>query len=512
MSRPYQLLFVNGPRAGQSLQLSSKLLCIGRGDSDLGKKGWLLLADKTVSRHHANLHWLPAERSYLLEHISHTNATWVNGKKMLGTMLVGDGAQIQMGGSKMLLKREVISISLGAKVSLRPELNLPPSSPTPPRSQISAPGFLQLLPSGNEEPLNKNQANRIGHGVQVCWNAERKSYQVEVSELSSAVILRNRGEEQEVISVALKPVALQPGDILTVDFCQFRFGQSSAVDEPAKSPSKPNPLAQFEIPGYTIVRPLGQGSSGDVLHMKDASGNSVAVKFLRKSLLFSEEAQKRFRREVQVALTVDHPYLLKVLDAGQTQAGQPYLVSELLEGETLEAQILRKKQFDFEAVLKVASDLGAALSYLHNRELIHRDVKPENIFVQNERSILMDYGIVRGADLTNATATGFAIGTPYYMAPEQFRGFTGPYSDQYALGGVLFQLLAGRRIFEGTDVLSLAYLHVNEEPPLLSEFRKADLPPAVPAILNRMLSKAPEARYPTVNAAVQALQETLVGP
>jgi len=145
-------------------------------------------------------------------------------------------------------------------------------------------------------------------------------------------------------------------------------------------------------------------------------------------------------------------------------------------------------------VKDICLDLASGLAYLHKRKVVHRDVKPSNIFRHGERTVLGDFGIVKGLDRGSAESTGFTVGTPGYMAPEHFRGRTEPRSDQYALGVVLVECLTGRPMFETDDPMALAHMSDEERAKPL-ELLPGELPENARSAILRMLSYLPEERY-----------------
>ena len=239
--------------------------------------------------------------------------------------------------------------------------------------------------------------------------------------------------------------------------------------------------------------------------MKDHAGASVAVKFLSPHLLLNEEAQVRFKNEATVALSLKHNRLLRVFDVGEAEDGRMYIMSEYLPNGTLEDKIQKAGKLPTMAVLKVAHEISQGLEYLHAQNLVHRDIKPSNIFFRDGQAVLADFGIVKGSDLMTATRSGFTAGTPHYMSPEQFRGFTEPRSDQYSLGAMLYEMLAGRRVFDAPDPIALAYMHVHQAPdPLLPQCPGA--PEMLCLMIEKMISKKPSDRFANMQAVKGAIE------
>jgi serine/threonine-protein kinase len=176
------------------------------------------------------------------------------------------------------------------------------------------------------------------------------------------------------------------------------------------------------------------------------------------------------------------------------------MMSEYLPDGTLEDRLKEGRGLSFREILGIAHDVGLALDYLHAKNLVHRDVKPSNIFFRGSQAVLADFGIVKGADLATATQSGFTSGTPHYMSPEQFRGYTEPRSDQYALGVMLYELMSGCKLFNAPEPIALAYMHVHEKPAPLAPLCPR-IPPQAAKAVEKMLSKKPEDRFTTLAEA-----------
>ncbi|MEW5854144.1 MAG: serine/threonine-protein kinase, partial [Myxococcota bacterium] len=165
-------------------------------------------------------------------------------------------------------------------------------------------------------------------------------------------------------------------------------------------------------------------------------------------------------------------------------------------------------------VVAYLRQIGDALQYAHDNQIVHRDLKPENLMVTREGLVkVMDFGLARGHTSSTVTATGAVFGTPSYIPPEQVLGQKqlDARSDQYSLGVLLFEMLTGRRPFDDQDPVALIFKHVSESPPKASSVREG-LPASVDMVLDRMLSKEPAERYPSVREACHALEQALTGP
>jgi hypothetical protein len=254
------------------------------------------------------------------------------------------------------------------------------------------------------------------------------------------------------------------------------------------------PTVGTTIAHYRIEGVLGEGGMGVVYGATDTKfGRPVAIKFLSAEIA-DAGARRRFQREAQAASSLNHPAILTVHDAGEWE-GQQYLVTELVDGGTLQswAHAGRSWRHAVELIASIADGLAAA----HNAHILHRDIKPANILVSKSgHAKLADFGIARldspGGEEQTQTHTGVIIGTPSYMSPEQAQSRTcDARSDIFSLGVVLYELVAGRRPFEGRSTVETLQLIVHQPAPPLD----ASTPPAVRAIVEKALEKDPDERY-----------------
>lgn len=250
---------------------------------------------------------------------------------------------------------------------------------------------------------------------------------------------------------------------------------------------------------YHIIEPLGQGGMATVYKAFDTSlERNVAIKIIRtdkKEGTEQNEFLKRFQREAKALAQLDHPYILKVLDYGE-QEGIPYLVMPFIQGGTLKEKMGQPMPYREAAALLMP--IAQALDYAHKRKIIHRDVKPANILISESNSpLLSDFGIakiIESGDSTQLTAAGVGIGTPDYMAPEQWAGQTDPRTDIYSLGIVFFQMITGRLPFSADTPAAVLIKHIQDPLPRPTSY-VPNLPEEVERVLFKALSKEPEGRF-----------------
>jgi len=263
------------------------------------------------------------------------------------------------------------------------------------------------------------------------------------------------------------------------------------------------------IAHYHVIEKLGHGGMATVYRAYDTRlERDVAIKVVRKESIPPEQLErilKRFEREAKALAKFIHPHIVPVHDYGDYQ-GAPYLVMAYLPGGTLKEQI--GKPMPAAQALACVIPIADALSYAHKRGIIHRDVKPSNILVTEEGVMMLsDFGIARLLEesTTQLTATGMGVGTPEYMAPEQWQGQAVAASDQYALGVVLFELLTGQRPFSADTPFAVALKVMNEPLPRPSDLAQG-IPPALERLLFKALARNPQERFEDMAALHNALQ------
>lgn len=270
-------------------------------------------------------------------------------------------------------------------------------------------------------------------------------------------------------------------------------------------------MEQQAIGKYRLVSRIGQGAMGEVFKAHDPSLNRmVAVKTISSSLGTESELRRRFLREAQSAARLNHPNIITVYDFGEEQ-GRIYMAMELLEGSDLKDLIGSHSLPDLERKLDVMEQICEGLAFAHSMEVVHRDLKPGNIHVQpNGQVKILDFGLARlGA--SEMTRTGMVMGTPHYMSPEQVRGEKADArSDVFALGSMFYELLAGRKAFDGDSMHTVLFQVLQEQPESIRNW--VELPPILVEVLDKALQKDPAARFHDASqmlAAVRAVRRAL---
>src|SRR5450432_2196184 len=258
---------------------------------------------------------------------------------------------------------------------------------------------------------------------------------------------------------------------------------------------------------YRVLSLLGEGGMGAVyLAEHPGIGRRVAVKVLHKQFTGDEQLLGRLLNEARAANAIRHPNIIEILDSGMREDGVPYLVMELLEGESLGQRIRRAGRLSIEDTIAFTLQTASALGAAHKKGIVHRDLKPDNLFVvpdphdpDRERIKVLDFGIAKLQQSANdsvKTRTGTLMGTPIYMSPEQCRGTktVDHRSDIYSLGIIFFEMLCGQPPFVSEGFGELVNMHLNVPAPAPST-QRADIPPAIDAVVLKMLAKNPDDRF-----------------
>jgi eukaryotic-like serine/threonine-protein kinase len=259
-----------------------------------------------------------------------------------------------------------------------------------------------------------------------------------------------------------------------------------------------------------LQRELGGGAMSRVFVAEEASlGRKVVIKVLPPELAASVSVD-RFRREIQLAASLQHPHIVPLLSAGQV-GDLLYYTMPLVEGESLRARLAREGELPVEEAVRVLRDVADALSYAHRHGVVHRDIKPDNVLLSDHHAVVTDFGVAKALDQaaqeSSLTGTGLALGTPAYMAPEQAAAdpHTDHRADIYALGVLAYETLAGRPPFTGPSAQAVAAAHLVQAPTPLAELRPS-VPPALAALVMRCLEKRPADRWQTAADLLHTLE------
>ena len=273
-------------------------------------------------------------------------------------------------------------------------------------------------------------------------------------------------------------------------------------------------------PTFTVERELGGGGMSRVFVAYDQTlERRVVVKVLAPELMADVNAE-RFRREILVIAALQHPHIVPVLSAGEME-GRPYLVMPFVEGESLRTRIARGGPMRIVDAVGVLRDVARALAYAHERGIVHRDIKPDNVLIHAGSAVVADFGVAKALDVARRTpgmaqhgtltAAGASLGTPGYMAPEQIAA--DPNADYrvdiYAFGVTAYEALAGKHPFHGRAPHALLAAHLSEAPPPLADLRP-DVPAALATLVMRCLEKEPDRRPQTAQQILTALEDPAV--
>jgi serine/threonine protein kinase/tetratricopeptide (TPR) repeat protein len=266
------------------------------------------------------------------------------------------------------------------------------------------------------------------------------------------------------------------------------------------------------ISHYQIIDQIGQGGMGVVYKAKDLNlERTVAIKFLPAHLAASDENKKRFLMEAKSAASLNHPNIMSIYEIGEFE-NSVFMVMEFVEGETLKSYVSNLKTGSGIPYLKAIEwliTIAKGLKVAHDNNIIHRDIKSENIMVSpGEQLKIMDFGLAKLKGSSGMTKTGTSLGTLAYMSPEQAQGLSADQrSDIWSLGVVFYEMLTGEPLFKAEHEAALLYLIVNEEPPLPSTM-DLKIPHTVDMIVSKMLAKKPEKRYQDMDELIKALIDT----
>jgi serine/threonine-protein kinase len=273
-------------------------------------------------------------------------------------------------------------------------------------------------------------------------------------------------------------------------------------------------MEKDKIGRYEILDKLGQGAMGIVYKALDPLiGRIVAVKTMTESVNLPEEQRKeflnRFFREAKSAGSLQHPNIVTIYDMGEDQ-GVPFIAMEFVDGKSLSKLIEEKGKFPLLEAINLIKQCAEGLSFAHEKGIVHRDIKPDNILVdKNGRAVITDFGIAH-LEESNLTKTGEVLGTPFFMSPEQIlEGRIDRRSDLFSLGVVFYLMVTGKRPFKGETISSVCYHIVHSSPDLSTDINA--IPSEVISVVSKLLEKDPDRRYACATDLVKDLERLLSG-
>ena len=266
-------------------------------------------------------------------------------------------------------------------------------------------------------------------------------------------------------------------------------------------------MSQLTAGRYELKDVLGSGGMSTVYCAFDTLlERNVALKILHERFIGDDEHVERFRREARAVAQLSHPNIVTVIDRGE-EDGKQFIVFELVDGENVKELVERGGPLPVRRALELGLEVAHALAFAHAQGLVHRDVKPQNVLLdQDGRAKVTDFGIARSLDAVGQTETGTVLGTSHYIAPEQARGErVDDLTDVYSFGVVLWELLCGEVPYPGDSFLSVAMKHVNEPVPSVLE-RRPDTPLRLATLVESCMAKAPADRPPSMDVVVAELE------
>ncbi len=274
----------------------------------------------------------------------------------------------------------------------------------------------------------------------------------------------------------------------------FFCGNDGTITIQEQDPADPDPRLGSTLGDYIVVARVADGAMGRVYEARHhETKQRVAIKVLHADVAKDPIAVERFKREYDAARELQHPHIVSVVDFGQTRDGSCFMTMEYLEGEELGAWLRREGPLSFERIVRVVAQAADALDHAHSFGFVHRDLKPDNVFLcrspDGDDVRILDFGSVKLQMETGPklTAFGTTLGSPYYMSPEQAMGKqdVDGRTDVFALGAILFEMSTGKIAFDGSTIAEILMKVVNESPPQASQ-----LAPGVPAALDDVVDKA----------------------
>ncbi len=259
---------------------------------------------------------------------------------------------------------------------------------------------------------------------------------------------------------------------------------------------------------YEVLERIGGGGMGVVWKANDkVLDRYVALKVLRSEMSEDEDFVRRFRREAKAAASLSHPNIVSIYDVGEDQ-GLHFIVMELVEGETLRDKLTRQGKLEAEEALDIAGQICLGLSHAHANQIIHRDIKPQNILMTTLGHVkVADFGIARALGGVSNTSTNVVVGSASYLSPEQARnGVVSARSDLYSLGVVLYEMITGKPPFTGDSPVSVALQHVEARVPAVRD-RNPEIPVEIENLIAKALAKSPDMRFESADEMLKSIRQ-----
>jgi hypothetical protein len=397
------------------------------------------------------------------------------------------------------------------------------------RGRVACPGLLLVgrMPTAHVIlPSTDQQASQLHFHVELQSAQCRLTSHSKHGTLVNGLLIRGQcdlrhgdliraGQSVFVVSVLRRgvPAELEQSPTVLRQPEDDSAGPTEAVSLTPEPPlPAPTPLPPVQLPGYRLLRQLGEGGMGRVWLAEDRTGQSVACKVIRPELALNEEMCARFRRETNYLRDLSHRHIVGFRDAGEFR-GMLYLVMDYVAGYNLAELLKQQGPFAPGRAVRLTCQVLEALREAHNNGVVHRDVKPSNVLVQagpgGEEARLADFGMAKAyqaADLQALTLTGVTGGTLLYAAPEMvtdFRG-AGPLADQYGAAATLYHLLTRRPLHDSGNAVELLDCIRTRDPVPLGR-RRPGLPVPLTDVIHRALNRDPRRRFPTVRDLQEAL-------
>jgi serine/threonine-protein kinase len=297
----------------------------------------------------------------------------------------------------------------------------------------------------------------------------------------------------------------------------FLANRQSRPPSSSKEGGDSDPFIGKNIEKYKVIRKIGEGGMGVVYEAEHIHiQKKVALKILREDYTRKQDVVERFKQEARSASIIGHPNIIDVTDFGYTHNGRVFFVMEFLEGEDLATILENERVINCRRAVKIARQVCNALKAAHEKGIIHRDMKPENIFLQkagtkDEKVKILDFGIAKMSILDQEgrklTKTGIVFGTPEYMSPEQAAGKpVDKRIDIYSLGIILFEMLTGKVPYTGDTFMAILSKHIFEKVPSIRDVaRNLSVPPSLETVIYKCLDKEPDRRFQDADEVADAL-------